>query len=68
MMRAIGRGAMIAGHAMIAWPAAYGDSGVETFICGENGGRVPKDLGPNTAALGATMAHYNPDASWKVVE
>jgi hypothetical protein len=22
MMRAIGRGAMIAGHAMIAWPAA----------------------------------------------
>ena len=42
MMRAIGRGAMIAGHAMIAWPAAYGDSGVETFICGENGGRVPK--------------------------
>ena len=27
-----------------------------------------KDLGPNTAALGASMAQYNPDATWKVVE
>ena len=61
-------GHMIAGHAMIAWPAAYGDSGVETFICGENGVVYQKDLGPNTAALGASMAQYNPDATWKVVE
>jgi hypothetical protein len=61
-------GHMIAGHAMVAWPAAYGDSGVETFICGENGVVYQKDLGPNTAALGASMAQYNPDATWKVVE
>jgi Protein of unknown function (DUF2950) len=61
-------GHMIAGHAMVAWPAKYGDSGVETFICGENGVVYQKDLGPNTAALGASMAQYNPDASWKVVE
>ena len=61
-------GHMIAGHAMVAWPAAYGDSGVETFICGENGVVYQKDLGPNTAALGASMAQFNPDASWKAVE
>ena len=61
-------GHMIAGHAMIAWPAAYGDSGVETFICGENGVVYQKDLGPNTAALGTSMAQFNPDATWKVVE
>ena len=61
-------GHMIAGHAMIAWPATYGDSGVETFICGENGVVYQKDLGPNTAALGASMAQFNPDASWKAVE
>jgi hypothetical protein len=61
-------GHMIAGHAMVAWPAAYGDSGVETFICGENGVVFQKDLGPNTAGLGASMAQYNPDASWKVAE
>ena len=61
-------GHMIAGHAMVAWPAAYSDSGIETFICGENGVVFQKDLGPNTAVLGASMAQYNPDASWKVVE
>jgi len=61
-------GHMLAGHAMVAWPEKYGDSGVETFICGKNGVIYQKDLGPNTAALGASMAQYNPDASWKVVE
>ena len=61
-------GHMLAGHAMVAWPEKYGDSGVETFICGKNGVVYQKDLGPNTAALGASMAQYNPDASWKVVE
>jgi hypothetical protein len=61
-------GHMIAGHAMVAWPAAYGDSGVETFVCGENGVVYQKDLGPNTAALGTSMVQFNPDATWKVVE
>ncbi len=61
-------GHMLAGYAMVAWPAAYGDSGVETFICGENGVVYQKDLGPNTAVLGASMAEFNPDASWKAVE
>src|SRR6516165_1850112 len=61
-------GHMIAGHAMVAWPEKYGDTGVETFICGENGVVYQKDLAPNTAALRASMAQYNPDASWKVVE
>ena len=28
---------------MVAWPAAYGDSGIETFICGENGVVFQKD-------------------------
>ena len=59
---------MIAGHAMVAWPANYGDSGVETFICGENGDVYQKNLGPNTAALGASMREFNPDSSWTVVE
>jgi hypothetical protein len=61
-------GHMIAGHAMVAWPANYGGSGVETFICGENGEVYQKNLGPNTAALGASMREFNPDSSWTVVE
>ena len=61
-------GHMLAGHAMVAWPEKYGDSGVQTFICGKNGVIYQKDLGPNTAVLGASMAQFNPDASWKVIE
>jgi hypothetical protein len=61
-------GHMIAGYAMVAWPEKYGESGVETFMCGENGIVYQKDLGPNTAALGASMTQYNPDSSWKAVE
>ena len=59
---------MIAGHAMVAWPAVYGDSGVETFLCGQNGVVYQKNLGPSTAALGASMREYNPDPSWTPVE
>ena len=45
-------GHMIAGHAMVAWPATYGDSGVETFLCGQDGVVYQKNLGPKTATLG----------------
>ena len=61
-------GHMIAGHAMVAWPAVYGDSGVETFLCGQNGVVYQKNLGPSTAALGASMAQYNPDPTWTPAE
>jgi len=53
---------------MVAWPSTYGDSGVETFLCGQNGVVHQKNLGPNTAALGASMREYNPDASWTPAE
>ncbi len=61
-------GLMIAGHALVAWPADYGKSGVQTFTCGENGVIYQKDLGANTASLGAAMTQFNPDDSWKPVE
>jgi hypothetical protein len=61
-------GHMIAGHAMVAWPAVYGDSGVEAFLCGQNGVVYQKNLGPSTAALGASMREYNPDPSWTPAE
>ena len=57
-------GHMIAGHALVAWPAKYGDSGVETFVCGENGVVFQKNLGPNSTALGAAMTQFNPDSTW----
>jgi hypothetical protein len=61
-------GLMVAGHAMVAWPADYGKSGVQTFLCGQNGVIYQKDLGANTASSGAAIWAFDPDASWKAVQ
>ena len=61
-------GRMLAGFAMVAYPAVYGDSGVMTFIVSHNGQIYQKDLGKATATLGAAMTEYNPDSSWKKLD
>lgn len=60
-------GNMIAGFAMVAWPAQYGDSGVMTFVVNQRGVVQEKDMGPQTESIGPRMRTYNPDASWAVV-
>ena len=40
---------MIAGFAMVAYPAEYGKSGVMTFIVSHNGKVYQKDLGKDIA-------------------
>src|SRR6185369_10431090 len=47
-------GHMIAGFAMVAWPAEYGDSGVMTFIVNQQGRVYQKDLGTKTAKTAGT--------------
>jgi hypothetical protein len=61
-------GRMIAGFAMVAYPDAYGESGVMTFIINQAGKIYQKDLGPKTSALAAAMTAFNPDATWHQVE
>lgn len=57
-------GNMIAGFALIAWPADYRRSGIMTFQCGHNGQILEKDLGPDTSRLAAAITVYDPDKSW----
>jgi hypothetical protein len=61
-------GRMIAGFAMVAYPDAYGESGVMTFIVNQSGKIYQKNLGPATSKLAVAMTEYNPDRSWKKVE
>ena len=61
------RGKMIAGFAVVAYPAEYGNSGVMTFIVNHDGKVFQKNLGANTAAIAKGMKEYNPDASWTAV-
>ncbi len=55
---------MVAGFAMLAYPAAYGNTGIMSFIVNHYGDVYEKDLGPDTAAQAAAIRAYNPDASW----
>ncbi len=60
-------GRMIAGFAMVAYPAEYGNTGVMTFIVSNNGKVYQKDLGKESTAIGAKMSTFDPGAGWKEV-
>ncbi|MFV1957853.1 MAG: DUF2950 family protein [Planctomycetota bacterium] len=59
-------GNMIAGFALVGFPAQYGTTGVMTFMISNHGQVVSKDLGPDTADFVAAMSGFCPDASWTV--
>jgi hypothetical protein len=60
-------GNMIAGSALIAWPAEYGHSGIMTFLVNHQGKVFEKDLGPDTAKVAASIDAYDPDPTWTEV-
>ena len=60
-------GNMLAGFALVAFPAEYGNTGVMTFLVSHHGQVYQKDLGPRTADIAKAMQEYNPDATWTEV-
>jgi hypothetical protein len=61
-------GNMVAGFALVAFPAEYEKSGIMTFIVGQRGKVYQKDLGPDTTELARHMTEYDPDPSWTLVK
>ena len=61
----VAQGKMIGGHALVAWPATYGNSGVMTFLVNHDGVVYEKDLGPQTSAAVQKITKFNPDKTWK---
>jgi hypothetical protein len=57
-------GRMFGGFAVIAVPAAYGNTGVKTFIVNHEGVVYEKDLGPGTIEQATKIVRYNPDKTW----
>lgn len=57
----------IAGFAVVAYPAGYGDSGVMTFMMSQDGIVYQKDLGERTDAKVQDMKSFNPEG-WKKVD
>ena len=60
----IADGHMTGGFALIAFPAAYGNSGIMTFIVSQDGIVFEKNLGPQTKALAQRIRAFDPDTSW----
>ena len=61
-------GNMVAGFALVAYPANYGSTGIMTFIINSNGKLYQKDLGEKTDETVKKMDKFNPDKTWEVVK
>lgn len=57
-------GLLTEGFALVAWPADYGSSGVQTFIVNQDGVVFQKDLGEDTATAVESIQSFDPDSSW----
>ena len=60
-------GVLTEGFALIAWPAEYGSSGVQTFIVNRDGVVFQKDLGADTAKVVETIQPFETDSAWKAI-
>ena len=58
-------GAMIGGFALVAYPAEYRVTGVQTFIVSYDGVVYQKNLGPDTVKIAQAMERYDPDKTWR---
>jgi DUF2950 family protein len=61
------KGLMIGGFAMVAAPAEYGVTGVNTFIVSQDGVVYENDFGAKTLDEFKKMERFNPDKSWAPV-
>jgi hypothetical protein len=59
---------MIAGYALIAYPAKWGNSGVMTFIVNQQGRVYQKNLGADTLKVASAITAYDPDTTWSLVD
>ncbi len=57
-------GNMVAGHAVLAYPAEPGDSGVMSFIMGENGRIYEANLGDTTLDVAGAIESFDPSEGW----
>lgn len=58
----------IAGHALLAVPSEYGETGIHSFLVSENGIIYEADFGPDTSNIIGEITTYDPDANWLPAE
>lgn len=60
-------GNMFIGYAVLAYPADYGKSGIQTFLLNRYGEVREADLGRDTTRIAEKITLYNPGKAWKLV-
>ena len=60
-------GNMVAGHALLAFPAAWGETGIMSFMVGENGVVLEADLGESTIETANAIEAFDPGEDWEPV-
>ncbi|MEO8594927.1 MAG: DUF2950 domain-containing protein [Candidatus Solibacter sp.] len=58
-------GVMIGGFGLLATPAEYRVTGVQTFMINHDGIVYQKDLGPDSVNLAKQIEKFNPDKTWR---
>ncbi|MCF1708252.1 DUF2950 domain-containing protein [Tabrizicola sp. J26] len=58
---------MLAGHALLAFPAIPGQTGVMSFMVGESGIVYEADLGANTLDVAGAIDSFDPGEGWRPV-
>jgi hypothetical protein len=60
-------GDLLAGFALVAYPAHWGESGVMTFMVNQWGKVYQCNLGAQSADIAAAMTEFDPGPSWELV-
>lgn len=60
-------GRMSGGFALIAYPEAYGETGVMSFMISQDGIIYEKNLGPKTRPVAEALNAFDPDQSWRAL-
>lgn len=61
-------GNMVAGHALLAVPSDYGNTGIHSFLVSENGVVLEADLGEDSLGLAFEITSFDPSEDWSSVE
>jgi len=59
---------LMGGFGLVAWPAEYGVTGIQTFIVNQDGVIYQKDIAPQPGVALPPITRYDPDPSWSPVD
>lgn len=66
-MNYLSDGQLTGGFALVAYPENWDQSGIMTFIVGQDGQVYQQNLGEKTTRLAKKIKAYNPDSNWALV-